>query len=147
MKPERAAKLAWLDDLLAEQDGTGCRIWPWWVSAKGYAQLRWGDTNRRVGHIVLERSGRPRPSASHHQLHSCDRPSCVAPWHLRWGTNLENRREAVARGRHAHKLTDEQVRAIRNAKGATQRSLAEQYGVTQRVVWGIRSSKTWRHVA
>lgn len=146
MRKDRAEKLAWIEALIAE-GGEGCRDWPWALSPKGYARLRWDGEARRAGHVILELAGRPRPSLEHHQLHSCDRPSCVAPWHIRWGTNLENRRESVERGRHAHRLTEEQVRQIRAAVGVRQRDLADEFGVTQRVIWGIRNNKTWRHVA
>lgn len=34
-------------------------------------------------------------------LHSCDRPACVRPEHLRVGTAADNARDRVARGRSA----------------------------------------------
>jgi hypothetical protein len=143
-KEDRAVRVAWVLNV-ADEGGAGCREWPWSKSPKGYGALYWGGRVRRVGHIVLTLTGRPRPSADHQQLHSCDNPACAAPWHLRWGTNLENRRESVERGRHFTKLTESQVRNI-YASSDTQRSLAAQHGVTQRVIWQIKRGKTWTRV-
>ena len=142
----RAEKLAWLEAVAGESGDGGCRDWPWTRSAKGYGQVLWLGRYRRVGHVVMELSGRPRPSDQHHQLHSCDRPICAAPWHLRWGTNAENRRESVERGRHATKLTTEQVCAIFLSGDEPQRVTAARFGITQRVVGRIKARKSWRHV-
>lgn len=96
-KDSRQRKVEWLRALASEQ-GEGCRDWPWATTSKGYGVVRWDGRLRRVGHVALELSGRPRPEGAH-QLHSCDRPTCVAPWHLRWGTHLENIADKVERGR------------------------------------------------
>lgn len=142
---DRAAKVEWIRKVSAEV-GSGCRDWPWQLSYKGYGQVRWDSKNKRVGHIILELSGRTRPSDAHHQLHSCDRPSCAAPWHLRWGTNAENRAESIARARHFTKLTPAEVIAIYRSVGIGQRDLASQYGVTQRVIWQIKNGITWSRI-
>lgn len=143
-KADRQRRVAWVLAVTAEE-GDGCREWPWSRSPKGYGDFYWDGRVQRVGHIVLELSGHPRPAGAH-QLHSCDNPACAAPWHLRWGTNAENRQESIARGRHFTKLTPDQVLDIYHRRGDTQRSLAAEYGVTQRVVWQIKHGHTWAHV-
>lgn len=151
---ERVRKLKWLQ-ALAEEHGTGCRDWPWAVNNRGYAMVRWEGKVRKAGHVILEMVGRPRPSPGLMQLHSCDRPVCVAPWHLRWGTSYENRRECIDRGRQVQaegadnglaKLTDEKVRAIRAARGKTTKELAAEYGVHRTVIGKIRNGRIWRHL-
>lgn len=144
----------WVRALAVEPTGKGCRDWPWATNGKGYAFIRWEGRQTRVGHLILELSGHPRPSPEHQQLHSCDRPVCVAPWHLRWGTPAENAADKVGRGRQprgtgnpAAKLTEADVAAIRAATGRTLRSLGEQYGVDRTVVGKIRRGKFWTHVA
>lgn len=143
-KSDRLFREQWLIELIAETDGQGCRDWPWSRNAKGYGRFRWDGRVRYVGHLVLELSDNPRPKGAH-QLHSCDRPQCVAPWHLRWGTNTENRRESIDRGRFFTKLSPEQVLDIYRRRD-TQRSLAAEFGVTQRVIWQIKHGHTWSRV-
>jgi len=141
----------WVLAVIAEGDGQGCRDWPGWRNAKGYGQMGHEGRVRQVGHVVMELSGRPRP-AGLSQLHSCDRPSCAAPWHLRWGTNAENRAESVLKGRTSKgehrpqaKLTESAVREIRTSS-ATLATLAEKFGVGVPTVQKARLGHTWRHV-
>jgi len=72
--------------------------------------------------------------------HACDERRCIWPDHLRIGTQRENLREMVARGRWAgprnedHQwavLTDAQIADIRArvAAGATQKAVAMAFGV------------------
>ena len=106
---------------------------------------------QQVGHVVLGLSGRPRPQGAH-QLHSCDRPVCAAPWHLRWGTNAENRADMVRKGRASKgehrplaKLTEAAVREIRTSS-ATLAELADKFGVGLPTVQKARVGDTWKHV-
>lgn len=141
----------WVLAVVAEKDGTGCRDWPGSCNAKGYGQMGYEGRTHQVGHVVLELSGRPRPAGAH-QLHSCDRPVCAAPWHLRWGTNDENRSDMVARGRVSQgedrplaKLTEAAVREIRTSS-ATLAELSEKFGVGLPTVQKARVGETWKHV-
>lgn len=152
-KAARAEKVAWLETVAASV-GEGCRDWPWGLNSKGYGAVRWEGKAARVSHVVLALSGRPRPFPRAFALHSCDRPACAAPWHLRWGTLQENTEDRVARQRGARgarmgaaKLTDDQVRAIRAAGDRTLRSLAEEYGVVYSTIWQIRKGDRWKHVS
>ena len=152
-KQSRAAKIAWLASVVADPDRSGCRDWPWATSAKGYGQVSVDGILRKVGHLVMEADGRPRPPGLM-QTHSCDRPICAAPWHLRWGTAAENNEEIDARGRrviaqgedngHA-KLTVSDVLAIRSS-GLTNVALAEEFGVHKTVIGKIRRRVIWRSV-
>lgn len=110
---------------------------------------------RYVTHEVLIRSGQPRPLApANRALHSCDRPICCNPRHLRWGTQQENVDDAVARkalnqgsrnGRS--RLTEDKVAEMRAAwgcGGVMQKELAAQYGVQQSMVSRIVNGRNWR---
>lgn len=146
------AGLAFCLAVASETSGEGCRDWPYGQGSKGYGLVG----PRRATHLVLEFSGRPRPEGRIYALHSCDRPVCIAPWHLRWGTPAENTQEAYARGLakalagednvHAV-LTEQAVRDIRSrygAGGVKQRELAVEYGVTQTQVSKIVTGRSWK---
>lgn len=144
---------AWISAVVRKRPDGKCRDWPWLVNNKGYATITWEGRQAKVGHLVLELSGRPRPEGAM-QLHSCDNPRCVAPWHLRWGTAQENVADAIARGRarwsrgegHGNaKLTDEAVREIR-ASSEPYRVLAARCGVHIKTIARVRSRKIWAHV-
>lgn len=102
-RPEVEDFLAWLlspQTLRAGEALDVCVDWRWATTA-GYGVLGWERRLRRVSHIALEGSGRPRPEAPSNQaLHSCHRPICCAPWHLRWGTHQENMADRLACGHY-----------------------------------------------
>lgn len=87
--------------------------------------------------------------------HSCDNPSCVNPSHLIEGTQADNRRDCVDRGREPRGeqkpntvLTEELVSLIRKRvlAGETVRAVAKSLGIkegTARNAW-LRNS--WKHV-
>lgn len=80
-------------------------------------------------------------------LHSCDNGCCVRRSHLRPGTDLENARDAIDRGRirHTAKLTWSQVRQIRASyRSVNGKELAMQYGVSKATIWDIVRGITWR---
>lgn len=84
--------------------------------------------------------------------HSCDNRRCVNPAHLFLGTNAENVRDAVAKGRHATgtrnghaRLTPEAILAIR-ASDQPQSVLARNFGVSQPIISRIRAGKIWASV-
>lgn len=61
--------------------------------------------------------------------HTCDNPPCVNPAHLWLGTLTQNRRDSIAKGRHAHGTR------VGGSK------------LTEGDVWDIATGKTWKHVA
>jgi hypothetical protein len=91
---------AFLDELVTMTATGDCVDWPYGHHPVGYGQMHVDGRLRKVTHLVLERTGHPQPAAPDNlALHSCDRPSCVAPWHLRWGSSLDNYEDAISRGR------------------------------------------------
>lgn len=70
-------------------------------------------------------------------LHKCDNPRCVNPEHLILGTQLENIADRNRKGRQTKKLSDEQVREIREAVGF-HKEIAAKYGVTRTAVTQIK---------
>ncbi len=75
------------------------------------------------------------------------------PGHLFEDDNAGNCADKVAKGRQAkgetngyHKLTEDDIRAIRAAVG-TQEEIAARFGVSQSAVSSVKLRKRWKHVA
>ena len=89
--------------------------------------------------------------------HECDNRACVEPTHLRVGTQADNVKDMMDRGRssppprfaggsHAMaKLSYEDVKAIRleRSNGALNTDLAKKYGVTPTTIGLIVRHRTW----
>lgn len=92
-------------------------------------------------------------------LHRCDNRLCCNPDHLFLGTNSDNQRDSVRKGRHKPpNLKGEQhpfakvneaemltIRRLCNA-GEYQSSIARRFGITQQAVSSIKLRKNWKHV-
>lgn len=90
--------------------------------------------------------------------HRCDTPACIRPEHLFLGTQLDNIRDCIAKGRHKrtrgeqhHKarLDEQKVREIRAAekRPGLVVDLAALYGVSESTIRSVRRGKFWQHVA
>jgi hypothetical protein len=96
---------------LVQQVKTVCEItpdgcWLWrhgsWAdrdldACKEYPRLMLGGERHHVATWVLKAGAGDAPGME--PCHSCDRPACVAPGHLHWGTHQENMKEMGARRR------------------------------------------------
>lgn len=145
------ARCAWDDD--------GCLIWQRSLNSDGYGNLRINTVNykahRWVAHLVYGIR-----DSSHVVMHSCDKPACVNPDHLRYGTQQENIADMISKGRgfvpvnkgdsHSQaKLNSEKVREIRKllSEGKlTQKQIGAIYGVNQANISDINRGKRWGHV-
>jgi hypothetical protein len=87
--------------------------------------------------------------------HKCDNPACINPEHLFLGTNAENTRDKVLKGRQAkgmshgnHILNDAIVLDMRRLwrTGWTQTAIASKYGVTIASVNYIVRRIQWAHI-
>lgn len=80
--------------------------------------------------------------------HKCDNTRCINKLHLELGTVADNNMDRNLRKRTAHKLTTEQVEAIRKEYaegGVTQRQLGAKYGTTNSNISVIVNKKTRIH--
>lgn len=88
--------------------------------------------------------------------HKCDNRLCVRPDHLYLGTQADNMRDKIVRGRDAKgerckssKLTEGDVIAIHalvRSGTMTRRAIAARFGVRPRTIWAIVSGRSWRHI-
>lgn len=81
--------------------GEGCWIWTGGTSGNGYGAFMLNGKHITAHRFswILHR-GEPRL----HILHKCDNPICVNPDHLFEGTNLDNIKDRVSKGRSAKNL-------------------------------------------
>lgn len=139
--------------------------WPWIGSTRtsGYGSIGTGGRKGKSAtahRVVWELTHGPIPRSSDYHgmvvMHTCDNRLCCNPLHLVLGRQSDNVRDMDDKGRrvsaprfgekhHNAKLTDEQVRYIRNMGGSSQ-EIAKLFGITPQNVRYIRSGKAWKHV-
>ncbi len=85
-------------DYAMPEPNSGCWLWLGSWDRRKYGQLRVDGRLRYASHVSLGLAGTPVPagmSACHH----CDNPPCVNPGHLFIGTQKDNTRDMMAKGR------------------------------------------------
>lgn len=140
-------------------DTDGCWLWTGSRTPPGYGLFRREDSIRCYAHRYAYQLLVGPIADGLAVLHHCDTPPCVRPDHLFLGTQTDNMRDAVSKGRQAHngrtgrsRLTVGQVREIKEALAVTPRpphlaaALAERYGVKSRTIRRIDGRILWRYV-
>lgn len=150
----RGAKLRWLVHAI-QQDlpDVPCLEWPFAAkSRKGYGHLHAGGREYLAHRIAWSLHNQSDIPVGLMVLHSCDNPRCVNPHHLHLGTGAQNMNEAVLRGRrklgHAHhksKLTQAQVRRIRDEPSVSLGRFAAEFSVSKQAIALIRKHRNWKH--
>lgn len=130
--------------------------WEWRGALRSrYGVIRWGRGSVAAHRLSFAHHHGPIP-AGQVVRHRCDNTACVNPGHLHIGTQTDNVRDRVERGRSARgeqhgraKLSHADIQDIRRrrAAGASGTSLARAYGVTHQNIYTILSGKGWNHVA
>lgn len=125
-------------------DPSACHQWPGARREKGYGVISLGSRRSgltNVTRVVLEHKlGRPLGSRLY-ALHTCDNPPCCNPAHLYEGTRRQNTIDALKRGQHVTKLTEDDVRAIHADTSSTHTSLARKFDVSRTLIAGIRAGR------
>jgi hypothetical protein len=90
-------------------------------------------------------------------LHKCDNPACINLEHLFLGTNLDNMRDMISKGRNRQstgscngnaKLIEQDIPEIRArlASGEAQAAIARSYGVGRAAINKISQGACWKCV-
>ena len=99
-RPQEFAERFW--SYVRKVDGDGCWEWTSKNGAKGYGRMpmRWQDgyTVEEGAHRIAWMLTRGDPGTLY-VLHKCDNRKCVRPDHLFLGTQGDNVRDCVAKGR------------------------------------------------
>lgn len=151
--------------------GSGCWMWMGGC-ARRYGKIWWGGRLESAHRVSFTIHIGPIPDGLN-VLHKCDVRGCVNPEHLFLGTQSDNLRDMVQKGRNfflagddhpfrrdvtlvargerasKSKLTEKQVLDIRklSSSGAATRSqLSQMFGVTPRSICDVLNRKSWTHV-
>jgi hypothetical protein len=123
----------------------------------GYVRVSLSANNVKTDatvHSLVARAFLPSPFDGAEVNHKDGDKTHNAVENLEWTSRKGNLGHAFAAGRirragvhnAKHKLTEEQVRAIRTSSEAT-RVLSQRYGVTPSVICNVRRRASWTHVA
>lgn len=160
----RTATPSFEERFWAKVDKSGaCWLWTGAKAAHGYGrvQLERTRTLRGAHRVAWELTYGTIPEGEGYHgwcvCHHCDNPSCVNPEHLFLGTQRDNVRDMVEKGRKVKsagrgerhwsaRLTREQVIAARgmHTLGITMDSIANAWGVG---IWSLRDAvkgRSWR---
>lgn len=134
---------------------SGCWEWTKARDKDGYGKTSVNYRRVRCHRHAYELARGPVPGGLC-VLHSCDNPPCCNPDHLFLGTNQENTRDKIAKGRQVRgeatvtaKLTAFDVGRLREmrASGRSYPSLAREFGISYCHARRICLGESWREGA
>jgi len=97
-KRMKTASLRILDNVIVRPQS---RCWMWTSTGKRYGVVApRGGHGYQLAHRFSFETFRGQIPKGLYVLHRCDRPRCVNPNHLWLGTQADNLRDMVAKGRH-----------------------------------------------
>ena len=149
---------------------SACWLWLGSVTTRGYPRFKEHQqsfyAHRYSLKMKLGRDLKPGEQANHH----CDVKNCVRPDHLFEGTQKDNIRDAMRKGRMAKgihhgwqtkpesrcrgersglsKLHDPNIREIHKLRklGLSQQKIANQFNVSQATISSVLRCATWSHI-
>lgn len=133
----------------------GCWLWTASTNKKGYGQFGREKGGSSLAHrVAYQLLNGPIPKGLY-VCHRCDNPPCVRPSHLFLGTQAENDKDKINKGRQGKgtrfsnaKMTEEGIGDILclRQQGWTFDALARRFSISPRLVSGIVKGKKWKHV-
>lgn len=121
---------------------TPCWVWQRALTTAGYGSLTTDGTRKYAHRVYYERYVGPIPEGLDLD-HLCRNRACVNPAHLEVVTHAENMRRAIRTI-----LTADDVRAllVMVREGYTNKTIAEQFGVSASLVSNIKHGHKWQDI-
>ena len=148
-----------LSNIMDRSNEDACWRWVGIKNSNGYGRFSLGNKHR-LAHRTSYQMFVGEIPAGMNVCHSCDNRLCVNPNHLWLGTQSENLKDAVSKGRMFRpdttgerngnrKLDWERVRAIRKmvASGERKSKVARVFGVAHSTINFIINNETWKEAA
>jgi len=148
-----------LADVVDHRNKQSCWVWQGIKNSNGYGRFSLNDKHRLAHKISFEMFVGAIPDGFN-VCHNCDNRLCVNPLHLWLGTQSENLKDAVVKGRMFRpdttgekngnrKLDWNQVRTIRQmvANGTLKSEAARAFKVSPSTVGEIVNNKIWKEAA
>lgn len=129
----------------------GCWLWTGAARSDGYGVIRENGRTLSTHRVAVMLVTGRWPTL--HVCHHCDVRRCVNPAHLFLGTQADNARDMVAKGRSnvgerhgMSKLTNEQVIEMRGLRirGWSLLGLAERFGISRAHAWSVVTRRSRR---
>ena len=128
-----------------------CWEWKEYKDPKGYGRITVNGYSRKAHRIAWILIYGDIPNGFN-VLHHCDNPPCCNGKHLFLGTNADNTRDMIRKGRDRHpghpKLIEIQIREIRKSRqeGLTLQEIAQLYSISDQHISDICQRKYWKHI-
>lgn len=150
---KRDLKVSFFEQAL-QSNTDDCIDWPFGKRGDGYGRTYLTGNDEGAHVYVCRLAHGEKPLDKEEVAHTCGRPICINPKHLRWASGAENQADRILHGTHDRgernvrsKLTDDAVREIRRLRGVeTQLELARRFGVSGPIISKVQTGKTWRHI-
>lgn len=157
--PEKYKSRFWS---LVTKTKSGCWLWNGSLNHNGYGTFSIVGKTVRAHRVSMVLSGSEIPDGMC-VCHHCDVRNCVNPSHLFLGSQKDNARDAIEKGRHplenllihsvgedhwSSKLTAEKVLEMRSlhSKGFGFNSLGKKFGVSKFAAKKAVLKRTWAHI-
>lgn len=135
---------SYIEDRSIPEPTSGCWIWLKSLGTPGYGNACYNKKIIAAHRFSYEAFVGEIPEGMLVQ-HSCDNRWCVAPHHLKLGTDATNALDKQRKGRAAKKLTTAQVLDIRSRVQST-KSLAREFKVHPKMITMIKRRQKWTHI-
>ena len=122
-----------------------CWIWTGATTRDGYGSYLLYPSRKVVNthRYIFEKTNNIQLQSNQLVCHSCDTPNCVNPAHLWLGDSTANTADMVSKKRQAHKLTEKQVKEIRDSNLSSYK-LADIYGCSKTNINNIKNKIVWK---